>query len=273
LPPGAAVPAGIALGSTLLGHFLGGSPTASQAVPPNLQGAQNTQLGILQQLLGGNGGSPLGNAQSIFGNFSMPQSDLQRQSAGGISQFLNMNSPAMQTQNQGFSVLQAIMNPSNNPTFQQGLSLANQSGNRFGSANEILRGQALTNMFGLANQAAGTAAQLGNAKFGQLAGGFGIGQQQAQQSDVQTQRLLQLLGGALGLNQQLVGGLPITTTPSLGEQFGQLGTGIAGLTAALPFLNSGSQGGGTTPTSASIPAGQYPTFGGNYTGLGPPVTP
>ena len=270
---GAALP--VALGVSGLAGLLGGNQGKSSiAAPPNLVAGQNTQLNLLNSLLPnfqqGQGGNALQNIQQYFGNLGVPQSDLQRQSAGGISQFLQAGSPAMQAQNQGFQSLQAIMNPSNNPLFQQGLSLANQGGQRFSSGNEILRAQALTNMFGLANQAAGTAGMLGNAQLGQLGTGYGVGTQQAQQGDVNLQRLLSLFGGLFGARQQMVGGLPITQAPPLGQQLGQFAGGIAGL---LPFLGIGGGGvpnlggidtsftgltGGTNSPAYPIPTGVSP---------------
>lgn len=249
---GAALPI-LAGGSALLNAF-GNSrgPNTNVAAPGDLVGLRNNQIGLLNSLLRPNaGGSQL---NSFFGNFGMPQSDLQRQSAGGISQFLGQDSPYMQTINKAFPALQAIMSPQNNPLFNQAISLANQQGDRFSSGNDILRGQAVTGMFGMANQAAQTAGMLGN-QVGNLFGqGFGIGQQQAQQTDVETQRRLQLLGGLLGLGQQATMGLPITQTPNWMQSLGGAGMGFAGL---LPFLGGGGQQGGD--------AGGLPTFGGTLT--------
>jgi len=240
---GAAVPVALG-GASLLGSLLGGGQGQSSiAAPQNLVSGQNSQLGLLNSLLPnfGQGGQGQGLSQiaSYFGNLGVPQSDLQRQSAGGISQFLQAGSPAMQAQNQGFQSLQAIMNPSSNPMFQQALSLANQPGARFSSGNDILRAQALTNMFGMAGQAAQTAGMLGSAQAGQFGQGFGMGTQQAQQGDINLQRLLSLFGGLFGSRQQMVGGLPITQSPPLGQQLCQFG---GGLLSILPFL-SGAGGG------------------------------
>lgn len=230
---GAALPIASA-GIGALGNLFG--PKTNVAVPGDLAGARGSQLNLLQNLLQGSPGNALSGVQNAFPNLGIPQTDLQRQSAGGISQFLSQDSPYMQTINKAFPALQAIMSPTNNPIFEQALSLANQQGGRFSSGNDILRGQAVTGMFGLANQAAGTAGMLGNELAGQFGQGFGIGTQQAQQGDVGLQRALQLWGGLLGLRQQATMGLPITQTPNALQSIGGAGLGLAGL---LPFLGGG----------------------------------
>ena len=238
---GAAIP--IAAASALF-SALGNTKGAKTgvAVPPDLQGARGSQIDLLQRLLQGSPGNALAGIQSAFPNLGVPQTDLQRQSAGGISQFLSQDSPYMQTINKAFPALQAIMSPQNNPLFQQGLSLANQQGGRFSSGNEILRGQALTNMFGMANQAAQTTGMLGQEVMGNFGQAFGVGQQQAQQGDIGLQRMLQLFGGLLGLRQQATMGLPITQTPNFLQSFGGAGMGLSAL---LPFLGgAGGRGGG-----------------------------
>jgi hypothetical protein len=248
---GAAVPVAMG-GASLLGSLLGGGQGQfSTGAPGNLAGAQNSQLNLLNSLLPQNQGqgNALSSIQNYFGNLGVPQTDLQRQSAGGISQFLQAGSPAMQAQNEGFKSLEAIMNPATSLQFQQGLSLANQPGQRFSSGNEILRAQALTNQQGLAMQAAQAAGMLGNAQLGQFGQGFGVGTQQAQQGDVNLQRLLSLFGGLFGARQQMVGGLPITQQPPLGQQLGQFGGGLMSL---LPFLSGGGGGGGGLPAETIL---------------------
>src|SRR5256712_1225020 len=209
-------------------------PNTGVAVPQDLAGARGAQIGDLNFLLGGRGqsgaGSPLGRLQSFFGDFSMPQTDLQRQGAGKMTSMLNTNAPGS-----AMNVLQGMMTGTG-PQFERDIAGANQQGQRFGSANEILRREARRNLFNMRTQTAGAMGALNQQ-------GFGMGQAQAQQGDVQTQRVLQLLGGLLGLRQQATMELPITQTPNTAQA---AGGGLSNIAALLPFLSmlGGSGGGG-----------------------------
>ena len=170
---------------------------------------------------------PLARLQGFFGTLGSPQSDLQRQSAGGISQFLNQPAPETRALNIALPGLQEILS-GGGPQFERDLALANQQGGRFGSANAILRGEALRNLYNQRDQAAQTLGMLsqsaGQNPFNRLLGGFGVGQQQAQQGDIETQRRLQLLLQLLGVGQQTAFNLPITQGQSDLDQLGQLGS-------------------------------------------------
>ena len=213
-------------------------------------------------------GAPGGNLQTdrlsqFFGPLGMPPSALQQQAVGNLGTFLSdANSPFNRTQQQSFDVLGSILgsNPGQpvidalQPSFQRNLAEANQQGGRFGTANAVLRSRALDDFNLLGAQAAqqGVTQQiqaanlgnvLGNDQLARLAGIFGIGGQQAQQADVETQRRLQLLQSLLATAQGTAFGQPVSVTPSGAQQGLQAGMSFASL---LPFLlNRG--GGGTTP--------------------------
>src|SRR2546422_11303306 len=210
------------------------------AATSDMRGPGQTKLSMRAYLLGGQrgaqgqGGDPLARLQSFFGDFSMPQTDLQRQGAGNMTSMLNANAPGS-----AMNVLQGMMTGTG-PQFERDIAGANQQGQRFGSANEILRGEALRNLFNMRTQTAGAMGALNQQ-------GIVMGQQQAQQGDVQTQRVLQLLGGLLGLRQQATMELPITQTPNTAQA---AGGGLSNIAMLLPFLQSltGTKPGGGTQT-------------------------
>lgn len=175
--------------------------------------------------LGGDA-NPLDRLQSFFGTLGMPQSGLQRQSLGGISQYLNQPAPEQRAFNMASGGLDEILK-GGGPQFERDLSLANQQGGRFGSANAVMRGEAFRNMYNARDSAAQTlgmlASSAGQNPFQRLLGGYGAGQQEAQQGDVETQRRLQLLMQLLGVGQQTAFNMPITQGQSPLDVIGQLG--------------------------------------------------
>src|SRR2546426_4124025 len=209
-------------------------PNTNVAMPPDIRQPRQNQLGSLDFLLGGQqgaqgqGGNPLDRLQSFFGPLGMPQTDLQRQGAGNMTSMLNANAPGS-----AMNTLQGMMTGTG-PQFERDIAGANQQGARFGSANEILRGEALRNLFNMRTQTAQTMGALNQQ-------GIGMGQQQAQQADVQTQRVLQLLGGLLGLRQQQTMELPITQRPNTMQTLGGVATNMGSI---LPFLGGGGGMGG-----------------------------
>jgi len=151
------------------------------------------------------------------------------------------------------------------PQFEQDLAMANQQGGRFGSANAILRGEAFKNLYNMRNQVAQTLGLLGQgagqAQRGLAGQAFGIGQQQAQQGDIETQRRLQILMQLLGVGQQTAFNVPIQQSPGFLQQLlgvaapiagfalgGPLG-GIAGGMAGGALGGGGQYGGGWNPVS------------------------
>lgn len=187
--------------------------------------------------------NPLDRLESFFGQLGMPQSALQRQSTGGISRFLNQPAPEQRAFDMASGGLQEILS-GGGPQFERDLSLANQQGGRFGSANAIMRGEAFRNMFNARDQAARTlgmlASSAGQNPFERLLGGFGVGQQESQQSDIETQRRLQLLLQLLGVGQQAAFNVPITQGQSPLDQFGQ----VAALAPWMSLLGGPGGGGG-----------------------------
>ena len=224
----------IILGAGQLFSALGNKqgPNTGVAVPPDLAGARGSQIGMLQGLLPNQGqlqsGGALDNLMKAFGNLGVPQTDLQRQGAGNMSQMMNANAPGS-----AMNVLQGMLTGTG-PQFERDIAGANQQGQRFGSANEILRGEALRNLFNMRTQTAQTMGALNQ-------GGFGMGSQQAAQGDIGLQRLLNLFGGLTGMRQQSTMELPITQTPNTMQS---LGGGLSNFAGLLPFLGGGVGGGG-----------------------------
>jgi hypothetical protein len=225
-----------------------------QVVPPDLKDLRTGQIDLLKSLLAG-GGKGL---ESFFGPMGSPATPLQRQSTGGISQFLNQPAPEQRAMDISMPALQNILGgrpgqgimDALQPQFERNLSSANQQGGRFGSANAIMRSRALEDFNLLGAQAAQTgvnqqmqAAQIlgmlggqaGQNPFQRLMGGAAVGQQDAQQMDVETQRRLQLLMSLLGTAQQTAFNLPIVQTQQASGGLGGLLGGLFG-TAAGSFL-------------------------------------
>lgn len=141
------------------------------------------------------------------------------------------------------------------PQFEQDIALANQQGGRFGSANAILRGEALRNLYNLRNQTAGTLGLLsqgaGQANRGLAGQAFGVGQQQAQQMDIETQRRLQILMQLLGVGQQATFNVPVQQGQGILQQLMGIAAPIAGYALGGPAggaaAGAASGGGGALP--------------------------
>src|SRR5205823_9104094 len=145
------------------------------------------------------------------------------------------------------------------PQFERDIALANQPGARFGSGNEIMRGEALRNLYNQRSQTAQTIGMLGQQQANIFGQGAQTGAQQAGQADLQTQRTLQLLGGLLGLRQQMTAGLPITQTPNTKQTLGSALGGGSMLAGALGGSGGGSSG---VPSQTDILNGIPNSFGG-----------
>lgn len=221
---------------------------------PGAPGQSNAYLG---------GGDPLARLQSYFGNLGSPQSALQMQGADALGTMLRQPTPEQRALDISLPTLQSMLTGSG-PQFEQDLSLANQQGGRFGSANAILRGEAYKNLYNLRNQTAGTLGLLsqgaGNANRGLAGQAFGVGQQQAGQADIETQRRLQLLMQLLGVGQQTALNVPIQQSPGLFSQIFGVAAPILGAVLGGPLGaaaggaigqsgGGGSSGGGYSPTS------------------------
>lgn len=221
---------------------LGSKPAKfEQYTPPDLQGQRGHQINLLNSLFGGSGNGTAdvagGQFAQMFGDLSTPASALQRQSGNGISQFLNQPAPEQRAYDQANPALMSILGSAPGagimdalqPHFDRNLALANQQGGRFGSANAVLRSNALNDFNLLGAQAAqqGQQTQLqaanilgvlggqaGQNPFSRLLGAYGVGQQDAQQADQGTQRRLQILMQLLGVGQQAsLGGPTVETKP------------------------------------------------------------
>lgn len=201
---------------------LGKAPNTFRPGPVGLGGGGPVQSDASP--LGGVGGqrSPI---EQFFGPLGSPQSGLQRFASTGIQQFLNASPPGQET-------AQALQ-----PHFQRNLDLANQQGGRFGSANAIMRTKALEDFNLLTAQAA---QQDMNRRLQGLQVAGMLGQQEAQQADIETQRRLAILLQQLGAMQQATLGAPVQTSPSGFQQGSQLGGSIGSILAYL--LGPGSLG-------------------------------
>jgi len=151
------------------------------------------------------------------------------------------------------------------PQFNEDLNLANQAGGRFGSANAILRGEAFRNLYNMRTQVAQTLGLLGQgagqANRGLAGQAFSVGQQQAQQGDIETQRRLQILMQLLGVGQQTAFNVPIQQGKSWLDTLGQIGAIGAQF---IPFAGGNAStaaagGAGTSPAGAG--AGILPGYG------------
>ncbi len=132
--------------------------------------------------------------------------------------------------------------------------MADQQGGRFGSANAIMRSQALNdyNLLGAqaAQQGQQTQLQAANAlqmlsgqagqnPFARLLGGAQQGGADAAQADTETQRRLQLLGFLMGGGQQAAFGAPFVQNKPAQQGLGQ---GLMGLLGG--WLGGGAPGAG-----------------------------
>lgn len=222
----------------------GGAPGAAGSPPAAPQGLNSFRklVGFLQnppsQGSGPNayvGGSanPLDRLQSFFGQLGSPQTALQRQGADAIGTMLGQPTPEQRALDISLPQLQAMLT-GQGPQFERDIAGANQQGGRFGSANAVLRGEALRNLFNLRNQTAGTLGLLsqgaGQANRGLAGQAFQTGQAQAGQADIETQRRLQILMQLLGVGQQTAFNVPVQQGQSFLQQLG----GLAPLLGLIP---------------------------------------
>lgn len=232
-----------------------GQPKA--LVPQDIQHVRRQQIGFLQD--------PNSFLQQL-GSLGSPQSTLQMQGSDALGNMLRQPTPEQRALDISLPALQGMLTGTG-PQFEQDLSLANQQGGRFGSANEILRGEALKNLYNLRNQTAGTLGLLsqgaGNANRGLAGQAFATGQQQAGQMDIETQRRLQVLMQLLGVGQQTAFNVPIQQSPGFFSQLlgvaapllgfalgGPLGGAAGGaIGQAAGGGGGGSSGGGYNPVS------------------------
>lgn len=227
-----------------------GQPKA--LVPKDLRGVRKQQIAYLED------------PQSflkLLGNLGSPQSSLQRAGANSYAQQLNSPTPEQQAFNIALPQLQEMLTGTG-PQFEHDLASANQTGNRFGSANALMRGEALRNLYNLRTQVAGTLGMLGSGAGGAnraLAGqAFDVGKQQAGQADIETQRRLQILLHFLTAGQNVAFNVP--TKQGGGGLLGFLGT-LLSLGSKVGNL---AGGGGSDPNN---PYGDGPIQSGS--GAGP----
>ena len=134
------------------------------------------------------------------------------QGADAIGQMLRQPTPEQRAFDISLPQLQEMLT-GQGPQFERDLSLANNQGGRFGSANAILRGEAFRNLYNTRTQVAQTLGLLGQgagqANRGLAGQAFDVGSQQAMQGDIGNARRLQILLQLLGVGQQTAFNLPV----------------------------------------------------------------
>lgn len=220
-----------------------GQPKA--LVPKDLQGVRKRQIGYLQD--------PQSYLKTL-GALGVPQSALQMAGANSIQQQLASPTPEQQAFNISLPQLQAMLTGTG-PQFEHDLASANQTGNRFGSANALMRGEALRNLYNLRTQVAQTLGLLGQGAGGAnraLAGqAFDVGKQQAGQADIETQRRLQILLHFLTSGQQAAFNVPTKEGSSWLKTLGTL----ASLAATVGNAFGGGNSSGDGPIKSGPGAG------------------
>lgn len=159
----------------------------------------------------------------------------------GVNQLLNAPSPEMQAFNTARPILEGMLTGTG-PQFERDIAAANSRGGRFGSANAIMRGEALRNLFNARTQTAST--------LGALAGQAGSAQWDRAFS-AQNQRL-QLIAGLLGMSAGPTLGAPVENDKGAFGDLLKIAATIVGTKAA------GGYGGGTR--TSSMPAFTMPSF-------------
>lgn len=183
----------------------------------------------------------LGNIQNVFGNIGVGATPLQQQASGGMQQFLGSNGGLNQALQAYGSILGqqpgAQMNAALMPFEQSALMATNGQGPRFSSGNDIAKTQVGKDYALMAAQNAqqGQAQQLQAAQQmlqsvpGAYSSGYGMGQQQAAQADIQTQRQQAILQSLLQTLMSAGFQMPISNQPNTATNLGQWGTNMAGL--------------------------------------------
>lgn len=201
-----------------------------QQVPQDLGGIRSQQIDLLTNLLKPGGWNKLSES---FGMLGSPATGLQRQAGSGIEQYLNQPAPEQRALDVSMPALQGILDgkpgqgviDALRPSFDRNLASANQQGGRFGSGNAILRSRAVDDFNLLGAQAAQQgqntqlqasqmlallSGQAGQNPFNRMTQAYGIGQQGAEQNDLETQRRIQLMAMLMGGAQGAAFNIPYT---------------------------------------------------------------
>ena len=171
------------------------------------------------------------------------QSDLQRTTRTGINEFLRQPSPETRTYDFARPILEGMLTGTG-PQFERDIAAANSQGARFGSANAILRGEALRNLFNQRTQTANTlgmlSSQAGQNPFQRMLAGGAF-------ADADMDRRIALLTGLMGLTASTSFGLPIQQQG--GNGFAQFLSVLAPLLSFLPV--PGAPVAGAVPPAAT----------------------
>lgn len=198
------------------------------------------------------GPSGIDRLKGIFGDWSSPTTGLQRQSTDALSHYLNMPSPEQRALDTSMPALQNILGgrpgqgviDALQPSFERNLAAANQQGGRFSSGNAILRSRAVDDFNLLGAQAAQQgqntqlqaaqmlallSGQAGQNPFQRAVGAYGVGQQEAGQADIETQRRLELIANMLGIGQGATFNAPYTQTKAGSPGIADILLGLGGM--------------------------------------------
>lgn len=201
-------PWGTAIGGTIggLAGLFGSNPSANALVPKDMQGLRAQQIQLLMSLLSP-GAFDNGGAGTNF--FYGPGGDR-------ASALLAGPTPETTTYNTARPILEGMLTGTG-PQFERDIGAANSQGGRFGSANAILRGEALRNLFNMRTQTANTLGMLsGQAGASTFDRAFQVQNQHAQ-----------LLAGLLGMGGQATLSNPIQQGRTPFDNFGDLAKLIA----------------------------------------------
>lgn len=190
-------------------------------IPKDLKGVRQQQIGYLQDPQA---------ILKLLGQLGVPQSALQRQGADATGAMLNQPTPEQRALDFAMPSIQGMLTGTG-PQFEHDIAAGNQVGNRFGSANALMRGEAYRNLYNMRDHLLGTlgllSGQAGTANRGIAQQAFDTGKQQASQADVETQRRIQILMQWLNAGQQAAFNHPTQSgdviTPLLGQALGLAG--------------------------------------------------
>lgn len=208
-------------------------PKTSAAVPADLGPMRGQILQLLQGFLK--------NPGSANNYFFGPQTDLQRQARGNFSNLLSQPAPEQRAFDISLPALQSMLtgNPNQDPQFNADIGAANSQGDRFSSANAILRGEAFKHLYNNRTNAANTLGTLASAA-GQ--GPFMRGLAANQYADTEQMRQAQLLSSIFGGAESAVFGVPTVQQPNTASAVGS-GLGDLGQLLMLFSMLGGNKGG------------------------------
>jgi hypothetical protein len=206
------------------GWLFGKGPQA--LVPKDMQGLRQQNIDLLMSFM----------KQGAFEQGGAGRNFFFGVGPNSVDNFLSRESPEMATYNSMRPILEGMMTGTG-PQFERDIAGANSQGGRFGSANAILRGEALRNLFNQRTQTANT--------LGSLAGQAGSSQFDRLFS--QQNQMLQLISGLFGMSQSATN-FPVENDKGAFGDIMKIG--------ASYFGGRGGGGGSNAQRTSRMPAGQ-----------------